>query len=166
MKEYDIRPAVRTDEPFLWEMLYEAARMAEDGASEPAAAQTDPYLAAYAAGWGRAGDIGVIAELRAGAPIGAAWARLLNEAHHRLPAVSAAIPEIAIAVWPAYTGAGVGGALLAALIAASSGYYAGLALSVRAENPAVRLYLRHGFDIVAEMVNRVGTRSLVMRRML
>lgn len=166
MIAHRIRPATVADEAFLWRMLYEAARMAEDGAPGPESARRDPFLAGYVADWGRATDVGVVAELPDGAPIGAAWARLLEEPGHRLPEVGPDVPEIAIAVLPAYIGLGVGGALLEALILASAGKHAALALSVRADNPACRLYQRHGFVIVAEMVNRVGTRSVVMQRTL
>ena len=39
-------------------------------------------------------------------------------------------------------------------------------LNVREENPAVRLYERTGFQIIGDMTNRVGGRSLVMVKRL
>ena len=58
---YTIRSASAADEPFLWQMLYYAAHMDEDGAALESA-RTHPDLMDYVAGWGeRAGDIGVIA---------------------------------------------------------------------------------------------------------
>lgn len=72
---YTIRPARKTDEPFLWEMLYYAAHMDEDGVA-PESARCNAHL--------------------------------------------------------------------------------------RASNPARRLYERFGFTAVAQVTNRVGTRSQVM----
>lgn len=164
---YAIRPAVAADEPLLWEMLCYAAALGAEGATGAAAARANAYLAPYAAGWGQPGDVGVIAEALAGGALrGAAWARVLPGPEHRLAGVAEAVPELAIAVQPAQIGRGVGGALLGALIALAQGRHPALALSVRAANPAQRLYARHGFRVVGEIVNRVGTRSLVMLRAL
>lgn len=61
---YALRPATAADEPFLLEMLDLASNWREG-------APPNPVDTEYAAGFGRPGDIGVIAE---GA--GAAWCRL------------------------------------------------------------------------------------------
>ncbi len=64
-------------------MLYEAARMAEDGHISYEPATGDPYLARYAQGWGRPGDIGVGAfDIATGLPVGAAWVRVLVGQDH------------------------------------------------------------------------------------
>ncbi len=119
--------------------------MAADNAATPDAARDHPFLAPYVRGWGASGDVGVVAEA-ADAPLGAAWARLLPGDEHRYAGVPAEMPELAIAVRPALAGRGVGSALLAELFAlARAAGLPGLALSVRAENPAQRLYARHGF---------------------
>lgn len=162
MTNYTIRPALPGDEPLLWEMLYYAAHMAADGAAGPEAARDHPFLASYVRGWGAPGDVGALAEA-AGKPLGAAWARALPGDQHRYAGVPAELPELAIAVRPAWAGRGVGGALLAELIGlARAGGHPGLALSVRDTNPAQRLYARHGFQLIGEVANRVGSRSLVM----
>ena len=43
--------------------------------------------------------------------------------------------------------------------------YSGMSLSVRMDNPARRLYLRLGFEPVAEVTNRVGgvSQTMVLR---
>jgi ribosomal protein S18 acetylase RimI-like enzyme len=153
MREYMLRLAQPSDAAFLWTMLFYAARMEEDGALAPDAAQTHPFLQQYVADWGRPSDLGVLAYDH-NTPIGAAWSRLL-------PA-DAAFPELAIAVAPAYLGRGVGSGLLAAYLEYARGRFAGVTLSVRAESPAVRLYQRFGFTITGELTNRVGTRSYAM----
>lgn len=162
MNNYTIRPALARDEPLLWEMLYYAANMAGDNAATPDAARDHPFLAPYVRGWGVPGDVGAVAEV-AGSPFGAAWARLLLGDEHRYAGVPTNLPELAVAVRPGLAGRGVGSALLAELIAlARAAGHPGLVLSVRDANPAQRLYARHGFQAVGEVVNRVGTRSLVM----
>lgn len=163
MSEIALREARPDDEAFLWEMLVLAAHMAADGEPSVELAQQHPFLAKFVRGWGRPGDLGLIAEAADGLqPIGAAWLRHLSGAEQSYPAVDPAYPELAIAVLPAYSGAGIGGRLLARLIALARSAYPGIVLSVRADNPARRLYERHGFVVTGEIVNRVGTRSQVM----
>jgi ribosomal protein S18 acetylase RimI-like enzyme len=48
------------------------------------------------------------------------------------------------------------------LLGHARGRYAAISLSVRKDNPARRLYLRHGFTPVQEVQNRVGGRSETM----
>jgi ribosomal protein S18 acetylase RimI-like enzyme len=76
--------------------------------------------------------------------------------------VNDVIPELAIAVLPAYLGSGVGTQLLKHVLEAAKKRYSSVVLSVRATNPAKRLYERMGFVILEETVNRVGTESLNM----
>jgi GNAT superfamily N-acetyltransferase len=161
---YSIRPATPQDEPILWEMLYYAANMAQDGATSPEAAKTHPYLAEFVAGWGRPGDLGVLAWSAADGPAhGGAWLRRLSGAEKRYAAIAAGTPELAIAVAPNAIGQGIGGALLSALLVLARGQYSAVALSVREGNPARRLYERHGFVVVDTITNRVGGRSSVMQ---
>lgn len=163
MTPFALRDALPEDEPFLWQMLYYAANMALDGARSPDAAKEDPYLAKFVEGWGGQGDIGVIAyEPGTGRPLGAAWARVLAGAEQSYPSVEGGVPELAIAVLPELIGRGVGGALLARLLELARPRYPAIVLSVREQNPARRLYERHGFVVVEEIVNRVGGRSFVM----
>jgi ribosomal protein S18 acetylase RimI-like enzyme len=156
--------ATAADEAFLWAMLVEAAYLVADG--EASAAQQHPFLAKFVRGWGRPGDIGLIAHAAAGESLGAVWVRHMTGPEQSYPAVDAAYAELAIAVRPEHTGRGLGGALLDRLIDLARPVYPGLVLSARAENPAQRLYARHGFVVTGEIVNRVGSRSLVMERRL
>jgi ribosomal protein S18 acetylase RimI-like enzyme len=161
---YTIRIATSADEPILWDMLFYAANMAEDGATSSAAARSHPYLGEFVAGWGRPGDLGVIALGRAdGSALGAAWLRRLSGPEKRYAAVADGAPELAIAVVPAAIGQGIGGSLLGALLAQGCDQYPVVALSVREGNPAIRLYERHGFTVVDTITNRVGGRSFVMQ---
>lgn len=163
MNEVTIREARPDDEAFLWKMLVQAAHMAADGDASVEAARQHPFLAKFVRGWGRAGDLGVVAyDAGSERPLGAAWLRHLTAEEQSYPAVDPAYPELAIAVLPAYTGRGIGGQLLGRLIALARASYPGIVLSVRADNPARQLYERHGFVVTGEIVNRVGTRSHVM----
>jgi ribosomal protein S18 acetylase RimI-like enzyme len=159
---YTIRPAAPEDEPFLWQMLFYAANMADDGATSGDDAKSHPYLAKYVRGWGRAGDLGTIATADDQQALGAAWVRRLAGAEKNYPAIDDGIPELAIAVRPAYIGQGIGARLLAGLFEAARPHYPALVLSVREANPARRLYERMGFVVVETTVNRVGGASFVM----
>ena len=154
--ELIVRAATAGDEPFLWRMLALAASM--DGSDEAiSVAKTDPKLAVYLDGY----DVGFVAE-RDGVAIGAAWLRSGEPMEGKVWTPS--MPELVIASIPDVRGEGVGNALLRAIVDASGGRFAAIALSVREENPAVRLYERFGFVIERVIVNRVGGRSLAMRR--
>jgi ribosomal protein S18 acetylase RimI-like enzyme len=163
---YALRPAIASDEPFLWQMLYYAAHMDESG--EPLeSAGFNPDLAPYVQGFGILGDLGIIAsDATNGIAAGAAWIRVMPAgwALHRF--IDAAIPELAIAVTPAHIGRGAGSQMLARLLADASPFYPAVALSVRENNPARALYERTGFATVATIANRVGGESLVMRATL
>jgi len=158
-----IRMATQDDEPFLWEMLYFAAHMDEDGEVSSEAAKQNPDLVKYVNGWGRETDIGCIAlEPHSNQPIGAAWIRLLIANEKTTSYVDDITPELAIAVLPEYLGGGVGTLLLQHLLEAAKQRYPRVVLSVRATNPAKRLYERMGFVVIGEIANRVGTPSSYM----
>lgn len=160
--KFTIRPALKSDEPLLWRMLYFAAHMDEEG-SAPESAKTNPDLAPYVEKWTeRAGDLGFIAVGEDGTPAGAAWIRVMPAESPLYRWVAPQTPELAIAVAPEFVGQGVGTELMRHLPPAARAIYPAFALSVRANNPAKRLYERFGFATVARITNRVGTQSFVM----
>ena len=77
-------------------------------------------------GWGRPSDLGVIATWH-GEPV-AAWLRLVGD--ERPTATWTTAPELAIAVDPALTGQGIGGALLNRLLVEAERMFAAVSLSV------------------------------------
>ncbi|MBV9229392.1 MAG: GNAT family N-acetyltransferase [Chloroflexi bacterium] len=161
--DYIIRPLVKADEPFLWEMLYYAAHMEEDGETSLQAAKNNPDLIKYVKDWGRETDMGFIAlEPHSPQPIGAAWVRLLIGKDKTFIYVNDFTPELAIAVLPDYSGKGVGTLLLSHLLEAAKEAYPAVVLSVRSTNPARHLYERLGFVITGKATNRVGTESYNM----
>src|SRR5258708_40309487 len=94
-----IRPLRRDDEPFLWEMLYYAAHLPEDGETSSDAVKNNPGLQKYVQGWERETDMGVIAlQSHDQRPLGAAWIRLLIEDEKMSRLIPDGTPELAIAV--------------------------------------------------------------------
>ncbi len=163
---YELRAATRDDRDFLWQMLYYAAHMNEGGET-PESARVNPDLRPYVEGFGRRGDLGVIAIDRATlTQAGAAWIRTMPAGWPLHRYVDATTPELAIAVAPEYIGRGVGSQMITQVLEAAAAIYPAVALSVRASNPAKRLYERMGFAIVAEITNRVGGKSVIMRATL
>lgn len=156
--DYHFRPLTESDESIVWGMLMHASH-------EPTleSVKAQPYLAHYAAGWGRAGNSGFVA-LVSCAPVGAAWLRLWPDADRGFGYVDDATPELAMAVLPSYQGKRLGTELLTQVLAAAKGFHSAVSLNVRADSPAVRLYQRVGFVKVAgsEIVNRTGGVSFNM----
>jgi ribosomal protein S18 acetylase RimI-like enzyme len=151
-----LRPATSGDESFLREMVY-AALFVPDGQPPFARELLDqPGISHYYRGFGRrAGDVGLIAHIPSGEPVGAAWARQLTGDDPGYGYVDDETPELTIAVVPAHRGRGVGTRLLTDLAQAVPR----CSLSVDERNPARRLYERFGFAVVASDGN-----SLTMLR--
>jgi ribosomal protein S18 acetylase RimI-like enzyme len=140
-----IRKGDVQDVPFLRDMLVHAFYWRADDAFEA----EDP-LSRYVKGWGRRGDLALVAQEGMNR-VGAAWMRLFSADHPGLGFVDERTPELAIAVVPARRGHGTGAALLEALMdrARKEGFET-ISLSVEVASPAVSLYERHGFEKVGE----------------
>jgi ribosomal protein S18 acetylase RimI-like enzyme len=161
--QFSIRPVIPDDIPFLWDVLYFAAHMSEDGATSSKAARHDPHLNIYVKEWGRCGDCGMIAyDPQSQRKLGAAWIRFLTDDSSHYGYYDDRTPELAIAVLPEVTGQGVGSALLSHLIETVGAEAPAIVLTVRSDNPAKNLYERFGFVVVEEIINRVGTKSFKM----
>ncbi|MGG0813012.1 GNAT family N-acetyltransferase [Paenibacillus alvei] len=113
---------------------------------------------------GREGDLGYIAENAAGEPIGSITVRYFREGNPGFGYVSSEVPELGMAILPAYRGQGLGTSLMKQM-------FAGLreqridrvSLSVDPENAAaVKLYQRFGFKPVGE----VGTSITMLAQVI
>jgi GNAT superfamily N-acetyltransferase len=146
-----IREASSSDEPFLREMLYYSLYVPDGVDPFDRGITTRPEIAKYVDGWGRSGDLALIAmDAISNESVGAAWMRIFTAPEKGYGYVSDNIPELGIAVLPQNRGHGVGSALLLRLVEMASELYDAVSLSVSADNPARRLYERVGFE-------RVGT---------
>lgn len=163
---YVIRPLTKEDEAFLWQMLYEAAHMVEEGSLTVHDAMNHPDLAKYVKNWGLEDDIGFAATLvSSNQPVGAAWLRLLTGENQGYGYLDDQTPELAIAILPEYRNQGIGTQLLNHLLPAAKVSYSSISLSIRDSNPALHLYKRFGWELVdgSEEINRVGGTSFKMK---
>jgi ribosomal protein S18 acetylase RimI-like enzyme len=145
----EIRPLTLADEPFLWEMLYQALYVPEGHPPFPREIVRNPEISRYVQGWGKADDLGFIA-LVEGKPVGAVWLRLLTGDHRGFGYVDATTPELSIAILPEYRGQGIGSKLIVRLLEKTQPRYGAICLSVSADNPAKRLYQKLGFEVTGE----------------
>ncbi len=139
------------DRGVLEDMLYEALFIPPTGEARPPRSVLDlPEIARYAAGWGRPGDFGLVAR-GGGEAVGAAWFRIFPSGERGFGYVDERTPELSVAVRPESRGLGVGAGLLERLCGrARDCGFDRISLSVDVRNPAVRLYRRLGFEVVAE----------------
>lgn len=158
-----IRNGTSLDLRFLEEMLFEAFFWNIEAERPPfIEARCRPEFSNLLAGWGRPGDVVLVAEHN-GAAAGAAWFRLWTTSVHSYGFVDEETPELGIAVVPGVRGHGIGRSLIRALIeAAGRRHFPGISLSVDPANPARGLYESEGFGKVGE----VGTSWTMYRSLL
>ena len=148
----EIRPE---EYDLLREFLYQAIYLPE-GVEPPLRSVVNlPELQIYIADFGtRPGDHCLIAEVEKKV-IGAAWCRIMEDYGH----IDSSTPSLAISLLPEYRGQGTGTQLLnGLLLLLRENGYQRASLSVQKENPALRLYQRTGFRILAE----TGTEYLML----
>lgn len=151
----EFRTLTASDEPFLWEMLYQALNLPPGQPPFPREILQKPEIACYVQGWGQPHDRG-FAALVEGAPVGAAWLRLLTAERPGYGYVDDDTPELSIAVLPKFRGRGIGSQLMTCLLElAQQTRYPAVCLSVSPGNPALRLYQRLGFAKVDETLSSI-----------
>jgi GNAT superfamily N-acetyltransferase len=153
------RPVVLSDEPFLWEALYHAVYVPPGNPPLPRDIVRLPEIGRYVSGWAKPGDVGFVA-VTTDQPVGAAWLRLWTNGDRGFGYVDDQTPELSIAVLPEYRGRGIGTRLMEFLLNDPAAGMTGVSLSVTAENPAVRLYRRFGF----ETVETIGDSLIMVKR--
>jgi GNAT superfamily N-acetyltransferase len=132
------------------DVLFMRAMLAHAYHWHVAGMDTEIPMSRYVDGWGRPGDLAVIAADGPN-PVGAAWCRRFRASEPGHGFVDEQTPELTIAVVPSKRKRGVGQELLDALLerARAEGVEA-LSLSVENGSPAVAFYERNGFAPVAE----------------
>ena len=149
VKTLVIRRTRPDDAEFLREMLFEAAYW-RAATPRPAIdeALARPELAKVFEGWGRPGDLAMVATDGQGERIGAAWMRLWTRSNHLPGFVDEQTPELGIGVRKEFRRHGVGTALLLAVLGrAREDGVPRVSLSVEIENVARLLYERFGFQL-------------------
>ena len=148
----EIRPE---EYDLLREFLYQAIYLPEGVEPPPRSVVDLPELQIYVTDFGtQPGDHCLVAEVERKV-IGAAWCRIMEDYGH----IDNDTPSLAISLLPEYRGQGTGTQLLnALLLLLRENGYQRASLSVQKENPALRLYQRAGFRILAEK----GTEYLML----
>ena len=138
---WEMRPA---ESPLLEDFLYEAIFLPEGTAPPPRSILHEEALRVYIREFGsRPGDVCLMAEA-GGQAVGAVWARIMDDYGH----VDDETPSLAISLYPAYRGRGIGTNLLEHMLTRlRQGGYKQVSLSVQKANPAANLYRRMGFEI-------------------
>jgi GNAT superfamily N-acetyltransferase len=138
---------LRPDEvEFLREMLYTALAWRPDTELPPVEyVLAHPQVSVFHEGWGRNGDVALVAEL-ADRRVGLVWYRYFTEDAHGEGFVDETTPELAIAVVDGQRRRGIGRMLMAAAHERALGEgIARISLSVDADNPAKHLYESLGY---------------------
>jgi len=157
-----IREASASDEAFMWRMLGYAA---SDGDDERTAddLRADPALGRYVDGWGRTGDVGVVAVDGDDSKVGAAWIRLFSADRPGYGYIDVVTPELTIACLASSRGVGVGRALIEALLdRARQAGFARVGLSVSQRNDRAKaLYVSCGFQVLDPSANAPSERGSI-----
>ena len=145
------RALTAEDQDKLWHWLHIALWDPPPAGPRPVEVLQTAGVRIYAEGWGRATDVGVVAQVD-GQDAGACWLRLLPVGVG-LASVDAETPQLGIALDQAFQRQGHGRLLMReALRAAWLAGYRQVSLTVHPENPARFMYERCGF-------RKVGVRS-------
>lgn len=142
-----VRPIKSREIMLMADFLYEAVFQRDTDPLAPRTIIQQPSLWTYVDKFGTEKDDHCLVAEVGGYLVGAAWARCMNAYGH----IGAAVPELAVSVYPQYRGNGIGTRLVRQMIGLlSEKGYAKVSLSVQKDNYARRLYQKAGFEIVDE----------------
>ena len=145
---YILRPIAIADGKFIQEMLYHALYVPPGQPPFSRDIIRPPELAKYA-DCQLDRDIGMVAEIAdSRIAVGAAWLRLFTSDNRGYGYINEHTPELTIAVLPEYRDRGIGTQLLTKLLLEAQNHYSSISLSVSANNPALELYRRFGFETI------------------
>jgi len=161
LKYYLVEELTATDEPLLWEMLYLAVHVPPGVSPPDKDIVHTTELSRYVEGWGKDGDLGVKVLTSDGKAVGAAWLRMLKGENRGYGYIDDETPELGIALKQEHRCKGMGTRMIKQLAKQALEKYSAISLSVFNENPALRLYLKMGFEIMGEYGS-----SLTMKKSL
>jgi len=148
-----IRQGAPADELFLKGMTYQAIYSPKGGGFLPRKVLEEPAIRRYYADFGREGDLAFVA-LSDGETVGAVWIRFATGEQKGYGFVREDVPELTLAVLPAFCGRGIGTALLERMLTQLRARdLAAVSLSVARSNPVHGLYERYGFRTVKKQRN-------------
>jgi ribosomal protein S18 acetylase RimI-like enzyme len=146
--DYLFRELKEEEYPLLRDFTYESIFQRDENNPLPRDIVDTPLFLVFYENFGQADDCALAAEAD-GAVVGAVWTRITRGAVKGFGHVDDQTPEFAIAVLKPYCGAGIGAALMGAMLARlRERGYARASLSVQRDNYAVRLYERAGFRVL------------------
>ena len=150
-----IRPS---ETSVLDDFLYEAIFIPKGVEPPPRSIIEQEDLQVYVRGFGTAPhDHCLVAEVD-GKIAGAVWVRVMDDYGH----VDDQTPSLAISLYPAYRGQGIGTQLLSQMLELlRQKEYPQVSLSVQKENYALRMYQKAGFETVEDR----GEEVVMVRRM-
>ncbi|MFZ6710648.1 GNAT family N-acetyltransferase [Undibacterium sp. TC9W] len=139
-------PLLPEHQDLLWNFLHVALWDPPPAGLRPLETLQLPHVRIYAEDWGRASDIGIIANIEGeDIPIGACWMRLVPD-RMGLAYINEHTPQLGIALLPAFQHKGYGKLMmLAALDAARLRGIEQVSLTVHPQNPAAGMYVSCGF---------------------
>lgn len=147
--QYRIRRMEKQESPLLCDFLYEAIYIPEGVEPPPKTVINCPELQEYIRDFGDAKHDRALVVESNGQVIGAVWVRIMQDYGH----IDNETPSLAISLYPAYRGQGIGTALMKAMLKLlQQEGYAKVSLSVQKANTACRLYQKLGFEIWDESI--------------
>ena len=143
----ELRELRYNETELLKDFLYEAIFIPEGVDSPPREIIEQPELKLYYEGFGTGrADYCIVAD-DGGNVIGAVWTRIMNDYGH----VDDETPSLAISLYKAYRGQGIGTQLMEMILALlKEKGYERVSLAVQKANYAVRMYEKVGFKTVDE----------------
>ena len=150
---------IRPEEiPLLDDFLYEAIFIPEGVLPPPRSIILNDDLQVYVKDFGSGPDDHCLVAECEDKVVGVVWVRVMEDYGH----IDDATPSLAISLYEDYRGKGIGTSLLKGMIGLlDEEGYDRVSLSVQKANPALRLYLRCGFEVIEER----GEELLMVRRL-
>ncbi len=144
--DFKIREIRKSEYPVLSDFLYEAIFVPEGMDKPPKSIIKQPELQVYIAGFGKADDWCLVAEVKEKV-VGAVWGRIMNDYGH----IDDKTPSLAISLYEEYRHFGIGTSLMRAMLQLLKDKgYKQTSLSVQKANYAVNMYKKEGFQVVDE----------------